>query len=162
MEERDKTDNVEYRIWDESGRGKGKLRILKKNKDSGHIYILTYNNKKEPYRDENGHAWREADYCHKAFYGLDDDYVKISNEEAEALIKEQEETGKTEWYCPSLYIPDEGFPDTFKDFVIPSADELYPDMTEEEAEEIIRAWEAADDDEEDGNDESDEDGESKE
>ena len=154
MEERDMNDNVEYRINCYSGRGKSRLCILKRNKGTGRIYVISYYNSKEPYRDEDGRAWRDADYNEKAFYGFDDDFVKISNEEVEALIKEQEETGKTEWYCPSVYIPDEGRPDTTWDFD-PVAYDKTIDMTEEEAEEIIRAWEAAaeEDDDDDGENE---------
>lgn len=144
MEERDSNKNVEYMIDCYSGRGKSDLCLLKRNKDSGRIYVISYYNSKKPYRDENGHVWRDADFNLKAFYGLDDDFVSISNEEAEALIKEQEETGKTEWYCPMLYFPDEGRPDTTLDFD-PSEYEKTIDITEEEAEEAIREWEAVDD-----------------
>lgn len=142
MEERDLNNNVEYRIECYSGRGKDRLLLLKRDNSTGKIYVIAYHGK-EPYRDEDGHAWREADYHEKAFYGLDDDFVRISNEEAEALMKEQEETGKTEWYCPILYIPDEGRPDTTLDFD-PVAYEKTIDITEEEAEEIVREWELGD------------------
>lgn len=133
MEERDKTDNVEYRIEIHSGRGKSKLQLLKKDKDSGKIYMRSYHESKEPKLDDEGNAWREVpeELFDPAFYGFDDDYDAISSEEAEALIIEQETTGKTEWRCPGLFIAAEGLPDDeWDNFVMP--EENYA-ITEEEA-----------------------------
>ena len=102
----------EYRIEDHSGRGTGYLEILKMNRENYRVFVLYYRDgNPEPLRDEEGNAWRLIDpefEPERAFFGMDDDYSTISEEDVEKIIKEREETGKCEWRCPGLWIAAEG------------------------------------------------------
>lgn len=96
--------NVRYMIDKYSGRGTKFLSILKKDEDTGKIYLRSYRESNgKPYCDEKGNAWRDGSLFDKAFFDLDDEFIRISNDEAEALIKEQDENGIVNWAYDGLW-----------------------------------------------------------